>query len=418
MKIKSFVKYLPIFYIASLILLSLGHLIFAFRTNNYFSNDDFYVLAHFKNHGLGLNVFDFFLKGDMFGFRKILGYLVFGVLLGNFGVNPNAFMFTNFLLHTVNLVLLFMIVRFLTKKDFTAFFLAVIYNKFYLFYFSNIHEYLGAFFCLLSIYLFLKFPKKIYLSLAAYILALLSKELTFSLPFLLLAISYVRGSDKKKTIPFFIVMAGYVIYQGYFVLSTKVLSLSSSYRLLFSVQNLLKGVVFYFGYGLPALFAVLPLFTKKYKPILILGVSFLTLLPVLFFVNRREMYYLYLPITYILIYLSYYLPKLSLKTALIYVVVLFLFGGRSVFPKVAWQIFPNIQKDSMGEVVGIVEKDLSSNPRTATINLRKVNIERDTWLMLNENVLDLFVSKDVSSKYSFTYVENLRTVYANRIQQI
>ena len=418
MKIKSFVKYLPIFYIAALILLSLGHLIFAFRTNNYFSNDDFYVLAHLRVNSVGQMVIDFFLKGDLFGFRKIIGYFVFGVLFKSFGANPNVFIFTNFLLHTINLILLFTIVRSLTKKDFTAFFATVLFNKLYLFYFSNIHEYLGVSFCLFAVLMFLRFPKKIYLSLAAYILALFSKEITYTLPFLLLALSYINKTDKKKTIPFFVILAGYIIYQSFFVLNAKGLPSNYTYELLFSVNNLIKNLVFYFNPFLLVLFGVFPLLTKKYKPLFILGVSFLTLLPALFLANRREMYYLYLPITYILIYLSYYLPKLNLKTALIYVVILLLFGGRSVFPKVAWQIFPNIQKDSMGEVVGIVEKDLSSNPRTATINLRKVNIERDTWLMLNENVLDLFVSKDVSSKYSFTYVENLRTVYANRIQQI
>jgi len=229
-----------------------------------------------------------------------------------------------------------------------------------------------------------------------------------------LAISYVNKTDKRKVIPFFIVMAGYFIYQGYFLLNTKAVSLSPSYRLLFSAQSLISGLVFYFGYGLLTLFAALPLLTRKYKPILILGVSLLTLLPVLFFVNRRETYYLYLPVSYALIYLSYYLPKLNLKTTLIYFLVLFLFGGRSVFPKIAWRIFPNIQRDSIMEVVGIVEKSLSTNPKTATINLRRVNIERDTWLMLNNNDIDLFVNKDISSKYSFSYIEKQRSVYATR----
>src|SRR3989344_9287021 len=123
-----------------IIFVSFGHLLFSIRTDNYFSVDDFVVLAYFKDHQL-LDIFlEFLINGDVFGFRKVTGYLIFGSVFKIFGTNQNIFNFLLFLLHTSNLILLYFICLKLTKNKFGSFFVSLIYNKYYLFYYSNLHE--------------------------------------------------------------------------------------------------------------------------------------------------------------------------------------------------------------------------------------------------------------------------------------
>lgn len=94
-----------------LFVLSFLHLLFAFRTNLYFSVDDFRVLEYFKDHGVLKMIIDFLLHGDMFGYRKFIGYIFFGTLFEIFKVNPAPYIILMFLIHTLNLFFLFFILK-------------------------------------------------------------------------------------------------------------------------------------------------------------------------------------------------------------------------------------------------------------------------------------------------------------------
>lgn len=402
-------------YILLLVFFSFLNLAYAIRTGNHFSVDDFQVLKYFKSHTIIQMIPDFILHGDMFGYRKWVGHLVFGGLFKIFGAQANAFMITIFLIHSANLILLFLIVRYLTKRNFIAFFSALIFNKFYLFYFSNLHEYMGALFCLAATYIFLRYPKKVFLAVGTYALALFSKELTYSLPFFLLAISYVKKIDIKRTYPFLILLGIYGLYQAYFLFVLKSTSFLQSYGFTLNFDNLSSSIFFYLSPLLIFALLALPLIVKKYKVYSILAVGLMTLAPVLFFGARREPYYLYIPMVYILTYIALTLPKLSLKSATLYIVILLVFGGRSVFPRIAWQTFPDWQKVSMDNVVKKVETSLSGNPKVVTIDLSGTTLERDARLMLEHGDLDLFVAKDVSERYNFDYNEGDNVVVAKRI---
>src|SRR3989339_572134 len=87
-------------FIIPLIILSLGYLIFGLRTNSYFSVDDFAVLAYLKNHNILQMSFDFLINGDVFGFRKLTGFVFFGSLFKIFGTNSYAFDVFMFLTNT------------------------------------------------------------------------------------------------------------------------------------------------------------------------------------------------------------------------------------------------------------------------------------------------------------------------------
>jgi hypothetical protein len=84
-------------------------------------------------------------------------------------------------------------------------------------------------------------------------------------------------------------------------------------------------------------------------------------------------------------------------------IILFVFGGRQIFPKVAWQEFPNWQKVSIESVAWRIESSLNNNPKTGEVNLEGLNIERDAYLMLESGTTDLFVDKNLASKYNFKY---------------
>lgn len=368
-----------------LILLSFAHFLFGLKTNNYFSVDDFAVLSYLKNHNVLQMSFDFLINGDVFGFRKLTGFIFFGLLFKTFGVNNYAFDVFMFLTNTANLIILFLIVKKLTKNDFAAFFVSLIFNKNYLFYYSNIHEHLLALFCFLTIYLFLTYPKKFYLSVISFILALFTKETAFSVPLVLYAISLFYKLDRKKIYYLLGISILYGIYASYFFITQKMLTPNFSYTVASRVVDLFKGFLYFVDIKILIVLFILPILTKKYKYLPFLVAGLITLLPASLLVNRREMYYIYMPFGYLLIYLSMFLPKLNIKTSLIYILIFFIFGGRCILPKIAWQEFPNWQKVSIEKVLDRVE--------SGNNNFSDINLERDAKLMIESGTTDLFMNE-------------------------
>lgn len=403
---KLFVKYQDYFWITLLVFLSSLHLLYAIRTSLYFSVDDFGVLSYIRNHS-SANIFtNFLINGDLFGFRKILGYEVMKLLFDFFRVNPLPYILTNHFFQLTNLILLFFIIKFLTKNSFSAFFISMLFNKVYLFYFSNIHEYLACFFALLTILLFLKYPKRLYLSLTTFVLALMSKELAFSIPFILASLAFVKKINIKSVLPFFWVLVVYCIYQLSFVLKGAGLPKNNgSYQISLNPNQLLSAFIFYFPVASILLIAALIALQKKFD-VLWLAVSIvLTILPALFLNNRHEAYYIYIPFAYFAILLSLLLPKITFKNFILYIAIIFVFGGRGVFPVVARQNYPNWQKVSMENVLSRVEAALTDNPKAKEIVLKDIYLERDARLMLRSGTLDLFLPENISSKYTFVFSE-------------
>ena len=399
-------KHQDFFWIILLISFAAAHLVYALKTNLFFSTDDFTVLSFVKDHNLTDIFFRFILQGDIFGFRKVLGYLVFKILFDFFKVNPLPYTLTNHFFHTLNLILLFLLIRKLHKNSFLAFFCALLFNKTYLFYFSNIHEYLVCFFSLVSILLVQTFPRKIYLALISFSLALLTKEVSFAIPFFLLALASLNKIKQKLLPGFFLLLFLYGLYQFSFFIKGQTLPTNFSYQITSSVKTILTNFFFYLPPLVIASLASLVLLQKKFKTIFLFLTSLLPLIPIFFFPNRHENYYFYFPSALILLSLSFLLPKLTIKTSLFYILIFFIFGGRSVLPVIPKQNYPNWQKQSIENVLTTVKTAIINNPKTKTIDLKNLKLERDAALMLESGTLDLFLPNDLSSKYSFTYLAN------------
>lgn len=368
-----------------LILLSFANLLFAIRINNYFSVDDFAVLSYFSSHGLLKMIPDFLVNGDIFGFVKIIGYVVFGILFKLFGVNHLAFDAAMFLTNTVNLILLFFVVRKLTKNDFASFFVSMIFNKNYLFYYSNIHENLLATFCILTIFFFLYYPKKFYLSIISFVLAVFTKETAVTVPLVLFAISLFYKLDRRKILYLLSISVAFGLYAGYFFVTKKILGQNEIYMPAVKIIDLFRGYLYFVDYKIIMLCIVLPILFNKYKYIPLLLTVFITLTPASLLVNRREMYYLYMPFAYLMIYIAMFLPKISLKSSILYLVVFLVFGGRSILPKIAWHNFPNWQKESINKILDRAE--------TGNYNFSDMNLERDAKLMIGSGTVDLFLKQ-------------------------
>lgn len=408
---KLFKKYQDYIWITLLVSLSSLHLLYAVRTDLYFSVDDFAVLSYIRSHSAFDMFANFFINGDLFGFRKLLGYGVMKAIFDVFKVNPTPYILANHFLHTANILFLFFIVKRLTKNSFNAFFCSILFNKIYLFYFSNIHEYLACCFALLTILFYLKFPKKIYLSLAAFVLALLTKELTFSIPFIIASLALVNRAGRKSVLPFFGVLLVYCLYQLTFVL--KGLGLppqNASYQVSLSPGQVATSFIRYFPVPAVLLTFSLIVIRKKFEAWWLAASTLLTILPALLLPNRHEGYYLYIPFAYFAILLSTLVPKISRRTFALYILIVFVLGGRSVFPILARQSYPNWQKISMENVVFRVRADLENGRETGSISLGGINLERDAKLMLQSGTLDLFLPEEVASKYVFSYSEGENSI--------
>jgi len=370
-------------YLIGLIFLSFMHFVYALRTNAYFSIDDFFEIAYFRNHTILEFIPDFIIHGDMNEFTRIVGFVAFAFLQNVFGINHFAFDVAMFLTNSINLVLLFFVVRKLTKNDFVSFFVSVIFNKNYLFYYSNIHENLLATFCILTIFFFLYYPKKFYLSVISFTLALFSKETAVTVPLVLLSISLFHKLDRKKIFYLLLMSAAFGIYAGYFFVTKKILGDNFVYAPAARIIDLFRGYLFFVDYKIILLMVGLSVYYKKYVYLPLLATVFITLTPAAMLVNRREIYYIYMPFLYLMIYLGMLLPKLNLKTSILYLAVFFVFGGRSILPKIAWQEFPDWQKVSIYKVLDRIEN--------GNEDFSDMVIERDARLMIQSETTDLFI---------------------------
>lgn len=400
---KFYKKHIDMFFVFSLVGLASFHLLFAIKTDLYFKVDDFTTLAYFLNNSWWEMVSTFFTKGDLFGFRRVVGYIGFRGLFDIFRVNQYGYLITNHILHTTNVILVFLLAKKVSKNLYSSFFAGVLFNGLYLFYFSNFHEYLLTFLSLLSIYVFVKFSKKNILSALLFLLALMTKEMAFTVILFLGFWSYINNKPFKNLKPHFFVFLAYAAYQAFFFVNGKTYPSNQSYTTFFSPLDIFNNLSFYIKPLAMVILVSLSLIKRNYKKLLYLLVFLIGLSPVLPLNNRHEMYYFLLPSTYLYIYLAAVLPSFSVKSAVVYFVVFLVLGGRSLLPTIPKQKYPNWQRISMKNVLSRIEQEVSNEPNVKLINLSDINLERDAKLMLTEGTLKLFLKKEVTQNYDFEY---------------
>ena len=372
-----------------ILLFSILRLAFALSTQTFFSGDDFTVIAQIHLLSWPEMITKYLTIGDPWGFKKITGYLVFRLLFSVFGSRPEPFLFTVFFLHLANSWLIFKIGRLLTRRLAGPLLGALVFNRLFLTYFSNLHEYLVVLFSLLAIYLSLRVKPR--LSLLNFVFALLSKEVGIVSLGLLLTSRLPKRSKISLAVTGFL----FILWQAPGFISRFGLNSDHPYQ---ANTQILPHLTAYLSPG-SIILSIIIFFLSPRSRIWLISAA-LALLPPLFMANRRESYYLYLPLSYLGIFIAARLPGLKLNTAAVYLAVILIFGGRSFFPVIPKQIYPNWQKYSINQVL---DRIITQAPADSFIDLSDLNLERDARLMLGSGVLSDFLSPDITSRYNFSY---------------
>ncbi len=214
-------------------------------------------------------------------------------------LNPKGYHLTNILVHTVNVILLFLILKILSNNLLFSFSSSFIFSILpahveNIFWISGRTDLIATFFILLTTLFLIKFFKaKRYtffiLSLLSFIFSLLSKEVAAILPFILLFYLIIKRLEKiqifKYSIPFFFIEALYIFFHIRFSHANSVLKRLS----LKDIPDTIKALGIYFKimffpvfktfyismkefdstkfeyYLLAILFFILILFIYKYK---------------------------------------------------------------------------------------------------------------------------------------------------------
>lgn len=385
-----------------LALLPLWHLIYALRTGLYFSQDDFAVFAYFKQYDAWELLVRFLTKGDIWGFHKVIGFMNMRALFEFFGTNHYVYLLNNHLIHTVNILLLFLLLYRLSNDYLRALFFGIVFNKIYLFYFSNVHEYLVVTFILLTTYVYF-FSKNKFLAVILFAMALLTKEVAFTLPFLLFALEFYKNGRRNlgQLTPFFVVLLIYVIYQLNFLTNKIGLPADHPYLICLTWSCWSSNFSFYISNLLVILLAATLYSGVLRKSILILVVFILSLLPAVLLQSRHEGYYFYLPLMYLCIYFCLSLPRVELRSLVLYVGVFWAMGGRSILPIVVWRDYINWQRISIDRVLYIVEKESYMAP--TIIDFSTTPLERDAEHLLGSNIVEFFLKRELAEKYVYEY---------------
>lgn len=391
-KVRFWLKNNTVLWIVGLVGFAGLHLLFALRTQIYFSQDDFAVLLHFKTHTTWQTIIQFLTVGDMWSFHKILGYINLKLIYNLFDINPLAYIINNHILHTLNVLLVFGLVRKYTGDLVKAGLSGILANSLYLHYFSNVHEYLVTSLVLLT---------GLYPSWLLFFMALLTKEIGLTVPFFLLGL----GHTWKSLRTFWVVIGVYLVYQFTFFVSRFTLDSTHPYLVSLSRTGEIPIAI------LAVLLGWISIVNKN-RLVWLIAAIVVAIGPSLLLVNRVETYYWYLPVMFLAILTGLLLPKLTFKTAIIYAAVILAWGGRAILPPIAKIVYPNWQKVSINYVVDLTSQYLSNHPTEATITFDSDKLERDAHLLLGSQVIDLFLPNNLTTSYRYFYDISSQTLYA------
>lgn len=307
------------------------------RNDPFFLSDDFAHLS-LVNQNSYLDIARMALTsgGIWVGHRIIGAFWLFKAIFQLFGVKTEAFITANFILHSANVLLFYLILQRLKKTSF-AVLTAFIVGSFYLSWISNMHEIMGATFALLSTLfwvMWLSGQKKAYLlAIVFYVMAIFTKEITFVLPIPLATLSFFYNHNishlnarkiSKYLIQFFIIFFIYLFTYGAGFLNYRNLPSQDSYKIGLNLSAIGENSLFYGGYIFPifktSLAALIVLFSSftlfdliKRKPIMTpFLISFFSFLgPALLFEKRASYYYSYIATFFLFIGLTFLLTELS-----------------------------------------------------------------------------------------------------------
>lgn len=250
-----------------------------------FSQDDFIHLSasQARNAVEVLNFFNPFERfPDIFFYRPLTTQLFFFLHRSLFGLNPQAFHVTILSLHGLNTVLVFLLVKKLTrgiteKYNLVAALDTLLHSTsavhFLSLYYISASQQIGrTLFLLLSLLAWISYQEtkrklQLFLSLTFFSLALLSKETSVVLPFLLLPIEMIRRKNDQlytvvketsiKMVPYLLIL---FLYAGIRLFGFQSIFSEGDYRLTLSPAEILQNFKWYvlWFFGLPEVLSTYP----------------------------------------------------------------------------------------------------------------------------------------------------------------
>ena len=229
----------------------------------YFSQDDFYhfkvsqadTLAKFINN-LGIHSFE--ERGIAF-YRPVSRELLFGLYYPIFGLNSLPFRLFSFLIHFLNIYLVYLLVQRFLHKRYLSFFVSFFFgitaaNVATLYYLAGgIQTLLATTFTLSCLLLF---PKYKSLSFLSFVAAITSHEQAIIIPFLLFGLCLIRSSRKEirnhlfGLIPYFLAISA-LLFIEFFKIGFS--STEQQYQAVFDIKRTLNSLAWYsfWALGLP-----------------------------------------------------------------------------------------------------------------------------------------------------------------------
>jgi hypothetical protein len=392
-----------------------------------------------ENSYFGIARQAFLGNGIWVGHRIVGAFWLFKALLQIYGANVVAFLANNFILHSLNVVLFYFIVQKI-KKTPIAVVTAFVLGSFYLTWISNIHEILAATFVLLSTLFWIRSlegeGRTKALSIGFYILAILTKEITFVLPLPLGLLALYKKQQSKHNLdfasicrrltPFLVIFLIYLFTYASDFLGYKDLPSQDSYKIGINPASIAGNILFYGVYlfpvvkvsllALPGLFLVFILFDLVNKKLLVTPflISFFIFLgPALLFEKRGAYYYVYIATFFLFIGLTLLLekiyasaaaflknkPRIWMKIFTVYFVLILLLGifkldklflDNCFLVQYPWE---NNNKQIVLRLVGKIEEQIKQGTlkKGSEIVLSRDELTPETELVYESNSLPMFM---------------------------
>jgi hypothetical protein len=186
---KQLLKYIDKPLIPYLIILIIPTIVFLkiLRNDPFFLSDDFAHLALFsQNSYVDIAKAAFLGPGIWVGHRIVLAFWLLKIIFDLWGTNIFSYTIVVYLLNSLNVVLFFLVSKEILKNKIIALLISVAFGSFYLVWISNVHELLAGSLVLLTAlfwfrWLFKGGRKWFSLALTTYVLAFMTKEITFLL---------------------------------------------------------------------------------------------------------------------------------------------------------------------------------------------------------------------------------------------
>jgi len=443
----------------------------------FFAQDDFVFLKRAQNVKSIRGFFELWLTPDHF-YRPVprVGYFVLGYRL--FGLDARKFHLMNYSLHVTNSVFIVLlgwrishnriiasIAGFLYATHATIPFLVV-------YWVSGIQDLSATFWALITLLLYLSFRgsknlKILLLSVFTYLMALLSKEIVVTMPFLIFFIEMinVRGGCLDLRLKemsayvfiYFFVVAGYLVLRAQ--KTTTFIPIEGSYRWNLNLSVIWRNFLAYYsdslylrfwvfeGYWIGPLIILVSCLLlmsatrtrNSVLPVAVLGMSWFTfaLAPIIFLSQRNYSFYAYFPLIGMVFVLAAFIYMVSSWLLSVFYFLddvkwysLFRWGLITVF-LLAWLGFSlgAVRRKVSQDPAGILSKSLLAEralhevlslypelPSDSSLYITGVT-ERDIWAFGHGNLFELYYPEvEVAFMDQLSRSEATQGVYVYRFR--